>query len=369
MPSPQASVKPERASKPPVGEERTGESESKSTSASPQPRAERQPRSAPVERPDKPVSEETQTPPAAVDQELVGPPVDAADSALDTDGSQSRRRRGRRGGRRRRRHDETGAALDEAQTATAGVESDATTPAYAAPSTSDKPTSPVANEPTASASPADANRPSPTATSSGFVPRDAVAPTDERTAAPAATPNHVASTTPSFRLPTLPPIPGSPEASSSPMQAERPAAPVPHHADASGPADIDRTVTQPARHEPPHATPAATGSAASTVPPADATTARPGPAPVTGTATASAATPAAPAATHVPVPVRVEERPFIPAAVDSAAAAAIQPPATHDVIHTMQPEQGDLLAAARGRNAVPPTAPAAPAKGDDAATS
>jgi hypothetical protein len=38
--------------------------------------------------------------------------------------------------------------------------------------------------------------------------------------------------------------------------------------------------------------------------------------------------------------------------------APIQPPAqTHDVVHTTQPEQGDLLAATRARNATPAPAP------------
>ena len=391
-PAPAAGTRTERANKPLTTDERAIDGERKTAAAMP-PRAERQPRPAPVERPVKPEVDEAQVPAAAIDQELVGNPTDALDNPLDTDGSQ-RRRRGRRGGRRRRRHDETGATdteqgngeaatTDDVQADT-GAESVVQTPVRGAVSSSAEPTLHTA---TATATPStheDSARPEAAAAPTTSPQRASEATATEATNVLAAAPGHMPSATPSFHLPTLPPIPGTVDASLTPAEANHPApaaaAPTtprdsapgatPIHADTSNRADrTDRLAAHAASQVP---TDAASASAPSASPQAIATPATQpvvAPAPV---ATAASAT--APEVTPTSVPVHataaVDQRAVTPAATSASAMAPIQPPApTHDVIDTMQPEQGDLLAAARGRNAATaPTrapTPANPAKGDN----
>jgi ribonuclease E len=86
----------------------------KPAASQPQVKQERQPRPAPPSS-DRPADEEAKAAevikPALLEQT---PEDDGIDTAIETEGSQSRRRRGRRGGRRRRRHDEgTPATADQ----------------------------------------------------------------------------------------------------------------------------------------------------------------------------------------------------------------------------------------------------------------
>ncbi len=201
-------VKAERHSKPANTENNQPRNERKPNPAQPKP--ERQPR---------PTSERPVTAPlddAAKEAELLVPqtesvvPPDAADNALDADGSQSRRRRGRRGGRRRRRHDEAAPSDAKLDTVQAEALDDEDRDEIASPAAPAK--APVR---AGSVLPVDATPPvdssgtalaGPTHAETGVLPRSDVA-------TPAVVAMHAAApVTAAFNLPTLPPIPDQPNA-------------------------------------------------------------------------------------------------------------------------------------------------------------
>ena len=392
-----SAAKTERASKPLATDERAAATERKPSSAPAQPRAERQPRPTPAERPAKPESDEAEMAAATVDPELIGAPADALDNSLDTDGGQSRRRRGRRGGRRRRRHDETATdteqgangstTADDSQSADASGQTDAAvkTAAQRTAPPIDAMTPHTDDAAAASSTHSHPDRPAAAATSSARSAAEAGA--EQGVQASKATADYTSTAAPGFNLPTLPPIPGSTNVDAhrpQPAQDKPAAAPAPPRTVAA------QTVVPGGQAENgdwpvPHAASPATADArdaasvpASSTPASTTQTSAPASAPMPAPATAQVAAP--PTATHVPMPAPApapvdhhDPRPDTAAvAAPAPIPAPIRSPAhPQGAVVTVQPEQGDLLTAARGRSTpspvrVPATMPDSTDQGDDA---
>jgi ribonuclease E len=202
-------VKAERQPKPANTESNQPRNERKPNPAQPKP--ERQPR---------PTSERPMVAPlddAVKEAELLVPqtesavPPDAADSALDADGSQSRRRRGRRGGRRRRRHDEMASSDTKLDTMQAEALDDEDRDEISSPAAPAK--TPLR---AGSVAPIDATPPegsSVDTTLAGATHTETGVASKSDVATPAVAAMHAAApVTTAFNLPTLPPIPDQPNA-------------------------------------------------------------------------------------------------------------------------------------------------------------
>jgi len=353
----------------------------------------RQPRPAQNERPAPVTVAES-----AKEAELIKPigetvAPEHAETALDTDGSQSRRRRGRRGGRRRRRHDDAtvaGTSADAEQVAALDDE-DREEDAATAVATSAKPKA----EREAAPSPAAvAATVATSAVVSAAIPVNVVTASvgtntssDNRAAAPApATPVVTPAPVPTaFHLPVLPPIPAQ-EASSIAETVTTAAAPVadPTPTPVATPTPAPVVVTAPAP------TPITVAAPITARVPAPAAVPAPAPTPVAAPAIAPVVTPVAapaeaaapvviapPKATEVaqpvaaPAPTKQEaapvptpprdpspavSAPVAPAAPVSQPAPQVASPAATPAVETSpqpeasplpHPRQGDLLGAAK----------------------